>query len=158
MSGDKGSGSDKITGDGETLNGSNFKTGNGTRCYFLNCEYHLLPKCPQLGRFSTGTVPALSPPRAPTRVSYSSFSLGSAGEVKDGGLLLQKGNEEPREKSCSATSELLGSFSVADADSVVLRDAGATTHVACFEWLFRFGEICGSSGASVFGSGEIHVL
>ena len=122
---------DCVKGGGEILNGLNRKGGRANRRYLRTSEYRLLPKLSRRGTSAKISAPVSSPPKMSTRPPFSPIPMESPAEVQEKGLPSQEDSEEACAQSFSATSDLSGQFSAADADSVMVLGAGATANLVC---------------------------
>ena len=66
---------DKVKGDGQTLNGSNRRTGVRSRCYKCDSEYRLALKCPLRDKPRSESVPGSAETRRVHRPSYPTISM-----------------------------------------------------------------------------------
>ena len=84
-------------------------------------------------------APVAPSPGVSTRPSHSSMSTVAPSP---------EGPVEAGELSIPATLDLLGQFSPADAESLVVLDTGAIANLACFKWLDKRDFISGRRGVS----------
>ena len=87
------------------------------------------------------SAPVSSRTSASARPGYSFISAESPAEVKEGGWPLREDSEEACEQSFSATLDLFGQFSAADAESVAVPATRASAHLVCFQWLGRINSV-----------------
>ena len=117
--------------------GVNQKTGQRNPRYLRDGGYHLLPQRLQRGTASKNSASVLSRPRAPACPPYVTISMESIVVARGEGLPSREGAGEICEQSFAATLGLLGQFTVADSDSVVALDAGATANLVRLFWIGR---------------------
>ena len=123
-------------GSGQTLNGTNRKTGRRNRGYWRNSEYHLSPMCPSRGAPYRDFAPVSPLSGSSYRPSRLSISMESSLRPREEGSFTQGAYKGICEPSYSATLDSVRQFAAMFACSGAF-DTGNTANSVCLRWLGR---------------------
>ena len=123
---------DMAKGDGQTLKGSNRRTGLRNKCYKCDSEYHLAPTCswrdaPQ--RVLGSASPEQQKARKPC---YSTISTGAPVPGKKADQYGAGEANSGHEQSFATAQDAGGLLPASESDSVVVLETGATDHLVVF--------------------------